>query len=79
MKRDWPRHEHAWLLRAEGFTLHQIGIRLGIKKDMARVLVLRFGRRMQRATRKAHWRLTKGGKSESLSYTSPKSGTKTAG
>lgn len=45
------RHEHAWLLRAEGVTYSEIGQRLGVGRERAQQLVHRQGRRVQRAIR----------------------------
>lgn len=52
------RHEYAWLLRAEGLTLQQIGDRFGVSRERAREMIAKFARRVKRATRKTHWRLT---------------------
>lgn len=45
------RQEHAWLLRAEGESFNDIGKRLGVKNQQARIMVKKFGRRMSRAKR----------------------------
>lgn len=44
--------EHAWLLRAEGQTLKDIGDRLGVSPTRAKQRIVNFGRRTQRAMRK---------------------------
>lgn len=46
------REEHAWLLRAEGLKLREIGDRLGIGQARARVMVQRFGRRTAKAMKR---------------------------
>lgn len=44
------RHEHAWLLRAEGLTYRQVGERLGgISVERTRQIVHKQGRRVARA------------------------------
>jgi hypothetical protein len=43
------RQEHAWLLRAEGYTLRQIADRLGVSNENARLKIWQFGSRVQRA------------------------------
>lgn len=45
------RQEHAWLLRAEGLTLQEIGRRLDITREAARQQIQKFGRRVDRALR----------------------------
>jgi DNA-directed RNA polymerase specialized sigma24 family protein len=55
---DIARHEHAWLLRAEGLTLRQIGARLGVSRNQARILIFQFSYRVKRAMRKTRWRVT---------------------
>lgn len=47
------RAEHAWLLRCEGEAFSKIGHRLGVSGTQARVLVLKFGRRIASAMRRA--------------------------
>lgn len=49
------RHEHAWLLRAEGETFRQIGERLGVSKSRAAQMVYRFGSKVRRAISKTEW------------------------
>jgi hypothetical protein len=49
------RYEHAWLLRAEGLTLHQVGAHLGITKQRARQLISSYGRRVGRAMRRTRF------------------------
>ncbi len=49
------RHEHAWLLRAEGLTLQQVGDRFGVSRERAREMIAKFGRRVRRAMRKTHF------------------------
>jgi hypothetical protein len=51
------RHEHAWLLRAEGKTFEQIAERLNVTRERARQIVAKFSRRMQKATRKTRFTL----------------------
>ncbi len=46
------RREHAWLLRAEGAKLKEIGYRLGISVNRARWLVIKHGYRVGRAMRR---------------------------
>lgn len=48
---DRARYEHAWLLRAEGATLRQVGHALGVSHERARQMILMHGRRVQRALR----------------------------
>ena len=55
---EHARHEHVWLLRAEGLTLQQIGDRIGVSRERAREIIAHFARRVTRATRKTRWRLT---------------------
>ncbi len=43
------RREHAWLLRAEGLTLNEIGKRLGWDTGFTRLCIIKFGKRMQKA------------------------------
>jgi len=43
------RMEHAWLCRAEGMTLREIGERLGITKTRVSQMIHKFGRRVTRA------------------------------
>lgn len=52
---SWARCEHAWLLRAEGLTLAAIGEHLGVNKERARQMILKFGRRFTRAVWRARW------------------------
>jgi len=54
---EHARHEHVWLLRAEGLTLQQIGDRIGVSRERAREIIAHFARRMTRALRKTRWRL----------------------
>jgi predicted transcriptional regulator len=49
------RCEHAWLLRAEGLTLHQIGDHLGVTRERARQLISSYGRRVSRAMRRTRF------------------------
>ena len=53
------RHEHAWLLKAEGLTLSQVGQRLGVSKETTRRMVSRFGEKMTWAMRDLSWRCVK--------------------
>jgi DNA-binding CsgD family transcriptional regulator len=55
---EHARHEHVWLLRAEGLTLQQIGDRIGVSRERVREIIAHFARRVQRATRRTRWRLT---------------------
>lgn len=52
------RWEHAWLLRCEGKSSGEIGDRLGVEGQTARLLVLRFGPRMARAMRRTRFQIT---------------------
>jgi DNA-directed RNA polymerase sigma subunit (sigma70/sigma32) len=54
---SWARLEHAWLLKAEGLKLIDIGLRLGVTRERARQMVVKFSRRMRQATRFARWRM----------------------
>lgn len=54
---EHARHEHVWLLRAEGLTLQQISDRIGVTRERVRQIIYKFGRRVRRATRKTRWRL----------------------
>jgi hypothetical protein len=47
------RYEHAWLLRAEGYSLRVIGERLDISKERARQMIMRQGHKVTRAIRHA--------------------------
>jgi hypothetical protein len=49
------RLEHAWLLRAEGKTLKDVGNRLGVSREQARQMILKFGRKVGRAMRRVRW------------------------
>ena len=51
------RKEHAFLLRCEGMTLRQIGLRLGIGPQRVRQLIWIFGRRTSRALSHTRWQL----------------------
>ena len=52
------RHEHVWLLRAEGLTLQQIADRIGlVSRERVRQIIAQFGRRMKRAMRNTHFRM----------------------
>lgn len=53
---EHARHEHVWLLRAEGLTLQQIGDRIGVNRERVRQIIYKFSRRVRRATRKTRWR-----------------------
>jgi DNA-directed RNA polymerase sigma subunit (sigma70/sigma32) len=53
----WARLEHAWLLKAEGLRLEDIGRRFGVTRERARQMIVKFGRRMERATMHARWRI----------------------
>jgi hypothetical protein len=54
---DEARREHAWLLRAEGLTLREIGRRLGVSHERVRQILYQFGRRVQRAIRKTRFKI----------------------
>jgi len=54
------RHEHVWLLRAEGLTLQQIGDRIGVSRERIREMIYKFSRRVQRATRKTRFKILEG-------------------
>ena len=54
------RMEHAWLLRAEGLTLQQVGKRLGVGRERARQIVDKFSRRVKKATRKTTFKILAG-------------------
>jgi hypothetical protein len=54
------RHEHAWLLRAEGFSLQAIGDRLGVCRERARQIIGKHGRRVNRALRHASFTVSEG-------------------
>ena len=47
-----PRYEHAWLMRAEGAKLREIGAALGVGKQRARMIVMAFGREMSVAMKR---------------------------
>lgn len=49
------RQEHAWLLRAEGLKLKEIGQRLGVTSERARAMIKKFGSKMKRAMRRTRW------------------------
>ena len=53
------RYEHAFLLRCEGKTFREIGARLGISGQRARVKVRKFARELNRRLRRAHARIVK--------------------
>jgi DNA-directed RNA polymerase specialized sigma24 family protein len=46
------RREHAFLLRCEGVKYKEIGQRLGVRKQAAHQLVMRFGKRLNKAMRR---------------------------
>jgi hypothetical protein len=51
------RHEHAWLLRAEGLKLQEIANHFGmISRERVRQMIMKFGRRVKRATRRTMWK-----------------------
>jgi DNA-directed RNA polymerase sigma subunit (sigma70/sigma32) len=56
--RRWARLEHAWLLKAEGLRLEDIGLALGVSRERARQMVVKFGRRARYATHLSHWRIS---------------------
>jgi hypothetical protein len=43
------RREHMWLLRAEGLTFREIGMRNGVCGERAKQVVSKFGRQVTRA------------------------------
>ncbi len=49
------RREHAWLLKAEGLDLRQIGKRLGTNAIQARWMVWDMGRNVASAIENATW------------------------
>ncbi len=49
------RHEHAAMLRFEGLTFDQIGIRLGVGRCRASQMVWRYARRLRKAMRKTRF------------------------
>jgi hypothetical protein len=49
------RGEHAWLLRAEGLKLREIGARLGVCRERAKQIVDKHGRKVTRAMRYLRW------------------------
>jgi DNA-directed RNA polymerase sigma subunit (sigma70/sigma32) len=49
--------EYAWLLRAEGLTLLEIGKRLDLSIDRIRQMLDWYSRRMQRAVRRTSFRI----------------------
>jgi len=57
--RDMARYEHAWLLRAEGLTYEEIGLRMGIGKQRASYLVHVFSRQMNIILRRTRIRWEK--------------------
>jgi hypothetical protein len=63
---DQPRaaalDEHAWLLRAEGLTMADIGDRLGVSRERAKQRVHKFGRRMAKAMRRTRFTMYEQGK-----------------
>lgn len=50
---QYARYEHAWLLRAEGLTLDEVGSRFGVGGCRAAQMIKRFGKRVQRSIRRA--------------------------
>lgn len=55
---QWARLEHAWLLKAEGLRLEDIGAHLGVTRERARQMVVKFGRKARHATHRARWRIS---------------------
>lgn len=51
------RHCHAWMLRAEGLSMAEIGSHLGVTDKRASQLVRRFGKKMTYALRHASFQL----------------------
>ena len=49
------RREHAFLLRCEGASYHDISARLGVSKARVQMLILRFAKQMSRACRMISW------------------------
>ena len=52
----WARAEHAWLLRAEGWTFREIGARVGVTGWRAQMLVRQFAAKMRWAMRRTRFR-----------------------
>ena len=51
------RYEHVWLLRAEGLLLSEIGDRVGVSRERARQMIMKYGRTMTWAMRRTRWRM----------------------
>lgn len=51
------RAEHAWLLRAEGLTLREIGERIGLSHERVRQMIRKFGRDTSRSLRITKWKI----------------------
>jgi hypothetical protein len=51
------RAEHAWLLRAEGLSYSEIGYFMGVSRERARQLILKFSRKMSWAMRRTRFRI----------------------
>ncbi len=49
------RKEHAWLLRAEGMKLKEIGARLNVTGARAREMIHQYGRRVGKAMGRTRW------------------------
>lgn len=56
---SFARQEHAWLMRAEGETYDQIGVRLGVSRSRAQQMADRFCRVLNWSLRrhKTRWRI----------------------
>jgi hypothetical protein len=53
------RHEHAWLLRAEGYSLGKIGARLGVTRERTRQMIYRQGNKVTHALRHASFTIAR--------------------
>ncbi len=53
------RKEHAFLLRCEGLKYREIGPRLGVGSNRARLLTLEFERRLRKVLRQAKFYVLK--------------------
>jgi hypothetical protein len=51
------RYEHAWLLRAEGESLQVIGDRVGVSRERAGQMILKYGRTMTWAMLRTRFRI----------------------
>jgi Sigma-70, region 4 len=60
------RHEHVWLLRAEGYSLNAIGARLDVTRERVRQMIHRYGRKVTRAIRHASFTIQRGDAGQGL-------------